>query len=214
MAIVFMDVDGTLVGGTSCERLFLPYLRRRGMIGPRQLAAYALFTVRWLPRDGENIFKVNKAYLTGLPVDRVERAARDFVRQVLADKLDARIMARLRAHAAAGDRVVLLTGAPDFIARELSGAAGAADAIASVCAARDGRFLFDRPLIHPFGADKLRLAEDYCRERRMEIRYAVAYADHHSDRFLLERAGRAVAVRPGRKLRAIARTRGWEIVDQ
>lgn len=213
MALVFMDVDGTLVKGTSCERLFLPYLSQHGLFGPRQLAAFALFTARWFCRDREDILKVNKAYLAGLPVDRVEQAARDFTRQVLLRAIDEDIAARIKAHIAAGDRVVLLTGAPDFIAREIAPAVGAADVIASVCATRDCRFTGGRPIIHPLGADKLRLAEAYCKKHGSDIQYAAAYADHYSDRFLLERAGRAVAVRPDRKLRALAQRRNWEIIE-
>jgi phosphoserine phosphatase len=208
-----MDIDGTLIKGTSCERLFLPYLSQNDLFGPRQLAAFALFTAKWFWRDRENILKVNKAYLSGLPVDRVERAAKDFTKDVLLTSIDRAVAELVRAHLAAGDRVVLLTGAPDFIARELAGIVGAADVIASVCAARDGRFTSDRPLVHPFGPDKLFLAESYCQKLHSDIQYAVAYADHSSDRFLLERAGRAVAVRPDRILREIARQRNWEIID-
>jgi phosphoserine phosphatase len=40
---------------------------------------------------------------------------------------------------------------------------------------------------------------------------AVAYADNWSDRALLARVGRAVAVRPHRKLKRLARHRGWTI---
>jgi phosphoserine phosphatase len=42
---------------------------------------------------------------------------------------------------------------------------------------------------------------------------AVAYADNWSDRALLERVGRAVVVRPGRRLRRLAMLRGWTIVN-
>jgi phosphoserine phosphatase len=208
-----MDIDGTLIKGTSCERLFLPYLSQHDLFGPRQLASFALFTAKWFWRDREDIFKVNKAYLAGLPVDRVEQVAHDFTKQVLSGYIDQTVAVRLKSHIAAGDRVVLLTGAPDFFARALASVVGAADVIASVCVVRDGRFTSDRPLVHPFGPDKLSLAKTYCQKHHSDIQYAVAYADHFGDRFLLDGAGRAVAVEPDRKLREIARQRNWEIIE-
>jgi len=39
-----------------------------------------------------------------------------------------------------------------------------------------------------------------------------AYADNWSDRALLQRVGKAVVVHPHRRLRRLAKKRGWEIV--
>ncbi|HTY07573.1 MAG TPA: HAD family hydrolase [Candidatus Edwardsbacteria bacterium] len=213
MATVFMDIDGTLLRGTSCERLFLPYLRRRGLLGWRQMASFAWFTLRWLRRDGADIFKVNKAYLSGLPVDEVAAAAGGFVRDIIMPRLDPTLVARLRAHLAKNDDVVLLSGAPDFIARPLAAAVGVRGAIAAVCAADHGAFTGARPVVHPLGKNKLFFAEMYCQKNGLDIQYTIAYADHCSDRFLLERAGTAVAVHPDAGLRRRARARNWETID-
>ena len=213
MALVFMDIDGTLLRGTSCERLFLPYLRKRGLLGTRQLAAFLLFTLRWLWRDGRDILKVNKAYLAGLNVKEVEAAAADFVRDAIVPRLDAMLLARLKTHLATGDTVVLLSGAPDFIAKPLAAAVGAGDAIAAVCAVEHGAFTAARPTVHPFGQAKLFFAEKYCQKNDLDIQYTIAYADHLSDRFLMEKAGRASAVHPGNGLKSLAAARGWEIID-
>ncbi len=213
MALVFMDIDGTLLRGTSCERLFLPYLQRRGLLGMRQQAAFLWFALRWLWRDGWDIFKVNKAYLAGLAVGEVETAAKEFVGDIIVPRLDAALLARLRAHLSAGDAVVLLSGAPDFIAKPLAAAVGARDAIAAVCAAEGGTFTAARPSIHPLGKHKLFFAEKYCQKNRLDIQYTIAYADHCSDRFLLERVGTAIAVHPDKSLSSLAKQRGWEIID-
>ncbi|MCU0607799.1 MAG: haloacid dehalogenase-like hydrolase [Candidatus Edwardsbacteria bacterium] len=213
MKLVLMDVDGTLVRGTSCELLFLPYLARRRLFGPRQLAAFGWFAVRWFLRYGPDVLKADKAYLAGLPQDRVQRAARDFVGEVLPRRFDPAVLARLKDHLAAGDRVVLLTGTPDFIARPLAAALGAHDAIAAVCAARSGAFTAAPPTAHPFGKTKLVLAESYCQKSGLELQYAIAYGDQDDDRHLLERVGRAVAVRPSPGLRALAARRNWQTIE-
>jgi HAD superfamily phosphoserine phosphatase-like hydrolase len=213
MALVFMDIDGTLLRGTSCERLFLPYLRERGLLGWRQIGSFALFTICWLWRDGRDIFKINKAYLAGLNMAVVEAAVNEFIHAVILPKLDPMMMARVRTHLAAGDEVVLLSGAPDFIAKPLAAAIGAGDAVAAICGTANGTFTAARPTVHPFGKAKLFFAEKYCQKNDLEIQYTIAYADHFSDRFLLEKAGTAIAVHPDAPLRGMGRARNWEIID-
>ena len=208
-----MDIDGTMLRGTSCERLFLPYLRRRGLLGIRQQTAFLWFTLRWLWCDGGDIFKANKAYLAGLDGDKVEAVANEFVRDIIAPRLDKGLLDRLGAHLAAGDAVVLLSGAPDFIAKPLAAAVGARDAIAAVCASQDGVFTAARPLVHPFAERKLFFAEKYCQKNHLDIQYTIAYADHFSDRSLLEMVGTAIAAHPDTSLRSLAKQRGWEIID-
>src|SRR6185503_10956454 len=78
MKLAIFDIDGTLVRGSS-ERLFWRYLLMHGRQGPRQILAYLLFLVRYLPTCGIVTVKKNKAYLCGLRADDVAGLARDFV---------------------------------------------------------------------------------------------------------------------------------------
>ncbi len=47
MKCVFVDVDGTLLSGSSSERVFIAHLARRGMLGPRQLSSALGYFVRY-----------------------------------------------------------------------------------------------------------------------------------------------------------------------
>ena len=69
MTLAIFDIDGTLVEG-STERRFWRYLLKRGHQGPRQVLAYLLFWLRYLPVYGRRTSKKNKAYLYKL--DRSE----------------------------------------------------------------------------------------------------------------------------------------------
>jgi hypothetical protein len=62
MTLAIFDIDGTLVEG-STERRFWRYLLKRGHQGPRQVLAYLLFWLRYLPVYGRLTRKKNKAYL-------------------------------------------------------------------------------------------------------------------------------------------------------
>lgn len=210
---VFFDLDGTLLPQPSSERRFMVYLLRHRVAGPRQMLAATLFLARWLPVYGRNVHRVNKAYLSGLPVDEVTRLAKRFVVEELLPALDAGVLERLKAHQGAGDRVILLSGTLQGIADALADQLGTDESCATTCHTQDGRFTAKPPIRHPFGKAKLDLARLLCREARISLDTTTAYADSASDLPLLEAVGRAVAVAPDRRLRRIAASRGWEIVE-
>ncbi len=213
MRLVLVDVDGTLISGESTERSFIKYLWRQGQTGWRQWLSALHFTLRWLPRYGKLVGKKNKAYLTGLSNAEIGVIAREFVYRELSARIRGEVCTRLQAHRQAGDRVVLLTGTPDFIAQPLAELLEVTDFRATVCATRDGRFICAPPLSHPYEADKLKIAQALCRCFEVTMDQVVAYADDVSDLGLLEAVGCPVAVSADPGLRAAARTGGWEMLD-
>jgi HAD superfamily hydrolase (TIGR01490 family) len=211
MRLILVDLDGTLLDHPSSERRFIRHLARRGMLGPRQWLAAGGFFLRWTARFGRAVARKNKAYLAGLEQGRVAMAADAFVTGVILPRLQPALLDRLRRHAAAGDRLVLLTGAPDFIAAPVARRIGAR-CCATVCRGRDGRYTASPPLRHPLGAEKLALARELAQDAGVELHRCVAYADSGDDIPLLRAVGRAVAVNPDRRLARAAARRGWEVV--
>jgi len=213
MAVVFLDIDGTLLKGTSCEVELFTILFNKGLIGPGQVLNYLFFALRYWPKYGENVLKKNKAYLNGLSVADVEAAGSRLAKEKLPGHFNPRMMERLEMHKQAGDRLVLLSGSPDFIVKHIASVLGVGDLIAARLAASKGRFINALPELHPFGMEKVRLAEEFCRTHGQKMTETVAYADSISDLPLLEKVGRAVAVTPDGKLERIARVRNWEIIN-
>jgi HAD superfamily hydrolase (TIGR01490 family) len=212
MACIFVDIDGTLIGGPSCEGRFALYLLKRGRLGPYQLARAAAFVASGLIRYRRHVFKKNKAYLAGLGVEAVAGLAGDFVDGVLVPRLRRRLIERLEIHRESGHTVVLLTGAPDFIARPLGRRLGADDWCATKCVAEGGVYTARPPAEHPFGAAKLQFARDICRRNGWDLSECWAYADSAYDVPLLEEVGRPVAAYPDRALARVATRRGWEVL--
>lgn len=206
MALAFFDLDGTLAPGPlSCEQAFILRLLSRRRLGPRQLLAGLAFLPRW---------KSNKAYLAGLAPEEVGDWAESFIEERPLSAFRPSVLERLERHRRAGDRLALLTGAPDFLAAPLARRLGIAHCIATVCAREDGRYSSAPPVEHPYGAGKRRLAAALCRSLGEDLRDASAYADSHSDLALLESVGRPVAVLPDGRLARAARLRGWELLDR
>lgn len=214
MPLALFDIDGTLVTGPGTERGFFRELLRRGLVGPGQLAAFAGFALDHWREYGADLFKKDKAWLVGLPVDEVQAIAVEWVRTGLAHRWHGCCLERLHQHQAAGDRVVLLSGTPSFVAEAIRRELGVDEALGSECAVLDGRFVAGPPRCHPYGEAKLTLARELVRRHGLDLGQVVAYADSIQDLPLLEAVGRAVAVRPDRRLGAIARSAGWEILGK
>jgi HAD superfamily hydrolase (TIGR01490 family) len=211
--VAIFDIDGTLVGGSS-ERMFWRYLVRHGKQGPRQVLAYLLFLLRYLPTGGVHTLKKNKAYLAGLSVQEVEQLAARFVAERLGAELYEPVVARVREHLNRGDLVVLMSGTLECIARALAARLGVQQVCATLCSQRAGRFLAQPPEIHPFAAAKLSLAKQIATAIGTDFSRLVAYADSAQDLFLLAAVGEAVAVRPDATLQRVAQDLGWEIIGE
>ena len=212
MRLALFDIDGTLVTGPSTEKRFALHLLRTGRIGPRQALGFLAFLPRHAAQFGRHVIKKDKAYLAGLAQHDIEKRAERWA----ASDLDAAwfepCVARLRRHQQAGDRVVLLSGTPQFVATGIARALGIDEAVGTLCAADDLWFRADPPLRHPFAATKTELARDLALAHGVAMEDVVAYGDSIHDLPLFEAAGRAVAVRPDEQLASMAGMRGWEIV--
>ena len=212
MNLVFFDLDGTLIKGPSSEKRFFWFLLRRRVLSLRQLTAFLIFPLRWFKHYGKDVWKKNKAYLIGLRLDKIQHLASLFVAQTLLPNLRPVVKRRLEHHIEQGDTVVLLTGAPDVIARPLARYLGITHVAATVGDFKNGRFTISPPSIHPHGAAKLKIAEQMCRNFNTSLAKCTAYADSASDIDLLAAVIQPVAVYPDNKLRQISKRLGWEII--
>ena len=211
MRLAVFDIDGTLLRGSS-ERAFGRYLARRGLLGPRQVAAFLALGLRTLPSAGRHTLKKNKGYLAGLQTAEVDRLAKEFVATELSGRLEPAVTARVQSHLEQGDYVAVLSGTLDSIACALAAELGAQRGIGTLCVTADGVFRPGVPTLHPFGAEKVTQVQKLAAEHGIDAADVVAYADSGHDLDLLRYAGTAVAVRPDAVLRKAALAAGWEIL--
>jgi len=214
MALAIFDIDGTLIGGASTERRFYAELLRTGNQGPRQVSAAALFLLLHAPRFGYHVTKKNKAYLAWLRRDKVAALASRWLESALTGHWIEPTLERLRAHQERGDRVLLLSGSLQFLADGIASQLGVSDCIGSECAVRGDLFDWRPPPRHPFGAEKLALAAEFCRREGIASTDVIAYGDSRHDLPLLCWCGHPVAVRPDAELARVARERHWELLGE
>lgn len=212
MRLAVFDIDGTLVTGPSTEKRFALHLARSGRIGPRQAFAFLAFLVRHAPVYRKLVLKKDKAYLSGMAEGDVASLASGWAEAALKEAWFEPCVARLRRHQQAGDRVVLLSGTPQFVAAAVARALGVEDVLGTRCDARDGRYLAGPPGRHPFADEKVAILREWARSRGVDGADIVAYGDSVHDLPLFEVAGKPVAVRPDEELAAVADARGWEVI--
>jgi HAD superfamily hydrolase (TIGR01490 family) len=211
MQLVIFDIDGTLLPGSS-ERQFWRFLLRRGRQGPRQVLAYLIFALRYLPAGGIATFKKNKAYLFGLACEDIETLAIEFVDRILLPQLFAPVVQRLKLHQNRGDVVVILSGTLDPIARALAQRLGVTHVWGTQCAQRNGVYSAQPPELHPYAGTKLSLGRLIARTLDCALGEAYAYGDSGHDLTLMAAVGHPVAVQPDTKLARAAHAYGWEII--
>ena len=125
------------------------------------------------------------------------------------------IMARLRDHQAAGQRVIVVSGTPAPLLTAIGRQLGVEETVGTPLVLRAGRYTGACELPVCQGAGKLSRLEAYLRGSD-DILWAqsYAYADSITDLPLLERVGHPVAVYPDSQLADHAREQGREIMGE
>jgi HAD superfamily hydrolase (TIGR01490 family) len=213
----FFDVDGTITK-TNLIKPLLWYQAGR-FAWPRFLLAAAAVILRgpyylWIDRRSRSQFNaVFYRRYAGLPVDDLRAwhqrtFAKNLYRTIFTDALDC-----VRAHQQQCHRVILVTGGLDFVMRPLADFLRADDLIATQLVEHQG--VFTGELIGlPIGDEhKATLVRDLAGRRNIDLAQSFAYGDSIGDAPMLECVGHPVAVSSDRRLRRLARQRGWQTLD-
>lgn len=213
----FYDVDGTLVR-TNVVHTYAYYAMNAGSVG--SIFKRTLGLASRLPLYGvldaldRKIFNETfyRSY-EGLTEDRLVTLGEDMFEDVLEPALFPKARDLIEAARRSGCRIVLVTGALDFTMWPLARALGADEVIANkmqfVGGVATGKVI--PPIIE--GANKANAIRAYCREHKLSLDHCHAYSDSASDYAMLAMVGRPTAVNPDLRLRALARSYHWPIVD-
>jgi phosphatidylglycerophosphatase C len=207
--VVLFDFDGVLVRGDSFARLLRGLIwgspwRRAAALTTLPVLAPLLASARkgpavrcyvWLATAGQDAARLEAALAAELAA-----AASRWVEPA---------WAALDAHRAAGDRVIVVTGAGDVLARRLLAARGRADVelVASPVECGPRGWTARR---HCYGPEKVRMLA----EIGVAPPWDVAYSDSEADLPMLSGAKRAVLVSPRPRTEAAVRRAlpGTEVV--
>jgi len=206
------DIDGTLLPGTSLERLFLSKAFREGILTARQVAYFALEWLITVPQTGcLKALKQNKAFFRNLPAEKVKAFGKLCFEEEILPGFSRQGLERVRACRETGYRILLMSGAPLFLVKNLEEVLHPDYMVAARLEIQAGRFTGRLEQPHPYGLEKRRYLLNLEKTLPIDFANSVVYANHSSDIYHMHLFGKAVAVNPGWKLRRYARKQGWDI---
>lgn len=212
--VAFFDLDGTLIPGPSLEQRFLRMLRRQGALGVRNYLAWLREALRLLPRGINPVLYANKAWLRGIGESQADA--------LTIPPLFSRAVEQIAWHAVHGHAVVIVSGTLEALAKKAAelleeelavrGIAANIEVIATRLEAAAGSWTGRIVGEAMFGEAKARAMRRFAAARDVDLARCFAYGDSMHDRWMLETAGKAVAVNPSSDLARIAARNGWDVL--
>ncbi|UCE65762.1 MAG: HAD-IB family hydrolase [Candidatus Zixiibacteriota bacterium] len=209
--LVVFDIDGTLLPGTSCERMFFKHLVKQKIVGFRNFVNFAVRGIALAPKGKTYIIKANKGYLRGFSPEYMNNIGMEFFKSDIINRISKKGIIRLTEHKNKGDKVVLLSGMPEFLLRNFAEFLGVSEYYGSVMEVNNKKFTGKTIGVFPLAQGKVKIIETGLRQHDLKWGDVTIYADHYLDRFLLQKAGEPTAVNPDDRLKAVAESNNWPI---
>jgi HAD superfamily hydrolase (TIGR01490 family) len=217
MAASYFDVDGTLVKTNLFDTLLFYVMNQTSpLLGAGRIlktfaSVPALVAAEEIDRGTFNEW-LFRGY-TGISEDRLLDLADEAFDSVMRPALYKGAFDLVKRSKAAGHRVVLLSGSPDFLLHRLAKLIDADEVIGNRLQIRDG--LATGKLLPPIvaGPEKARIIKDHAKKHGFDLDECAAYSDSMSDVPMLSVVGRPAAVNPDFRLRALAKTHRWPVLD-
>lgn len=215
--LAFYDFDGTLTSGNIVRRyayftLHQPSRSRAAL----KFSKLLLSIPSWLAVEFRSRRRFNEIFFREYRGMR-EQVLREQSKQLFDEKIlpsiypDTQVL--LEEDRRQGFLPVLVSGELDVALEEVIRYLGFQSAICNRLVFRDGVATgeVEAPLIAE--NEKVRAMENLCAEFGTEMKQCKAYSDSFSDLPMLEAVGVPAAVNPDRRLKRVARQRGWTILD-
>ena len=211
--LAVIDLDGTLLQGMNAERIFYLHLLVTGHVSIFRMVGFLMSVLRDIARMGfRPAIGSNARLLRGRTPEEVRQWANAFghvfLRRAVPDDLRRKIL-RLKED---GCRIVLLSGSLQVLVDQLKERLEAEILIGNGLEVVDGTLTGRKTGIFPYGRMKLDALFQRIDPDGIDWAASWALADRHSDLPVLELVGHPIAVHADRRLRKLARKRGWEIV--
>jgi len=212
VAAIF-DVDGTLVGSNVVS--YYAWLRMQELpraARPLWLAAFLTKIPYYWGLDKISRAHFNRAFYknyAGWKPSRARHLGHESFAGFTLDRIYPDALARLRGHKEAGHRVVLLSGALDFLLEPMKDMVD--DVLCATLVQENGVYTGELSGPPVAGDARARMLASFARRRNLDLSRSYAYADSISDLPMMEAVGNPVAVNPDRRLESEAKERGWEI---
>jgi HAD superfamily hydrolase (TIGR01490 family) len=216
-AAAYFDVDGTLTKTNLFDTLWFYLLNQQNPFkGMGRVAKTVASIPGFLAADQVDRSTFNEMLFRGyegFSEDRLLDLSDEVFDNVLRPALYKDAVSLVKRTKQSGLRVVLLSGSPDFLLGRLGKMLEADDIIGNRLQFKDGRAT--GKLMPPIvaGPEKAKIIKDHAKQHGFDLDDCAAYSDSMSDVPMLSVVGRPAAVNPDFRLRAMAKTHRWPILD-
>jgi HAD superfamily hydrolase (TIGR01490 family) len=213
----FYDVDGTLIRINIVHSFAFYAARQPSLVTSLKhtVATAASLPLFWAADQVSRKWFNELFYRNyrGASKDRLVTLAEDLFDEVIKPNIYPRARDLIEESRRAGVRQVLISGALDFTLRPLAEYLQVDDYIANRLEFRDG--YATGKLGKPFvgGAVKADIMRSYAKAHDVDLTQSWAYSDSYSDFPMLAVVGRPTAVNPDLRLRSVARSYDWPVLD-
>jgi HAD superfamily hydrolase (TIGR01490 family) len=207
-AVAVFDIDGTLLSGSSAERIFIQHLMSRGELSLVNAARFLKHLVVTLPRNWAMATKGNRFYLRGKSSRHIEELAGECFRRDIVCRISALACRKIEEHRASGLEIILLSGTLDVLLRLFQEYLEADHAHGSTLEVSGGRYTGAVCGVYPYGRGKAEIVRTEYGGGSYDLSASHAYANHVSDFEFLRLFGHSALVNPSPRLSAIAKARG------
>ena len=219
--VAMYDMDRTITRSGTYSGFLIHVARQRQQWRLLLLPLVGLAGVAWSLRliDRSRLKAINLRLLVGKRFRRTEIAplAESYADKVVARGLHGAALEQLEADRAAGYRVLLATASFHLYVDAIAKRLGIEDVLATRLDEPDGADHVHARLSgdNCYGEAKFARISDWLAANAIirDAAHIRAYSDHVSDHPMLHFADEAVATTPSRKLKKLAPTMGWTVVD-
>ncbi len=211
--LAVIDLDGTLLQGMNAERIFYLHLLVTGHVSIFRMIGFLFSLLADIARMGfRPAIGSNARILRGKSPEDVAQWAKAFGHLFLRKAVPEKLRTKILSLKADGCRIILLSGSLQVLVDQLKDRLGAEILIGNDLEDENGQLTGRKTGIFPYGRQKVDALFQRIDPQSVDWAGSWALADRISDAPVLELVGHPVAVNADRRLRRLAKGKGWEIV--
>jgi len=213
----FFDLDKTVIAKSSVLAFGRPFYRE-GLLSRRAIvkSAYAQVIFMLVGADEAKMEKLRTAMLDliqGWNQRHVAEIVRETLEEIVTPIIFKEALDLIGEHHAADRIVVLVSSAPEEVARPLGEHLGVDDVIATRAEVDANGDYTGELAFYGYGPNKAEAIRKLAAERDIDLEDSYAYSDSVTDEPMLRAVGHPVAVNPDRDLARLAHAEGWEVLN-
>lgn len=211
---VFFDLDRTIIDVNSGS-LLVRHAYKNGLMSTGNLlnAILQAWLYKFNLRDTNVIIAKMGNWLKGLHHEAVEELSEEVVNKYLIKSIRPEIVAEIKFHKEKSGLIVMLSSAISSICEPTGRLLGFNDILCTTMETIDGILTGSPAGNYCFGDEKRVRLMEFCEAGNYSLKETYYYADSISDLPALEVVGHPVCITPDKKLRQVARKKGWRIDD-